>query len=135
ITGFEPASHGLLAASIFRQLKSILNFAQYRAAVLSSGNACMCGRVYEIYTVEELQSRYLTEPAVTPLNVTPVYNLCPTQDSPVLRVVSAARRFDRMRWQLVPSTEPAFTTTLSTINARSEPVFKSRLYRDLISRQ
>ena|SRR5438093_1039906 len=95
----------------------------------------MCGRVYEIYTVEELQSRYLTETPITTLNVTPVYNLCPTQDSPVLWVVSGARRFDRMRWQLVPATEPAFTTTLSTINARSETVFKSQLYRDLIIRQ
>ena len=40
-----------------------------------------------------------------------------------------------MRWQLVPTTEPAFTTKLSTINARSERVFESRLYRGLVIRQ
>ena len=40
-----------------------------------------------------------------------------------------------MRWQLVPVTEAAFTTKLSTINARSETVFQSRLYRDLVVRQ
>src|SRR5262245_39453945 len=40
-----------------------------------------------------------------------------------------------MRWQLVPATEPAFATKLSTINARSETVFESRLYRDLVVRQ
>ena len=40
-----------------------------------------------------------------------------------------------MRWQLVPSTEPAFTTKLSTINARSESVFETRLYRDLVVRK
>jgi putative SOS response-associated peptidase YedK len=40
-----------------------------------------------------------------------------------------------MRWQLVPATEPAFTTKLSTINARSETVFSSPLYRNLIVRQ
>jgi putative SOS response-associated peptidase YedK len=36
---------------------------------------------------------------------------------------------------LVPATEPAFTTKLSTINARSESIFQSRLYRDLVIRQ
>jgi hypothetical protein len=37
-----------------------------------------------------------------------------------------------MRWQLIPDTEPMFSTKLSTINARSESVFDSRLYGDLI---
>jgi putative SOS response-associated peptidase YedK len=72
---------------------------------------------------------------VTPLQLTPIYNLCATQDSPVLRLADGERRFELMRWQLVPSTEPAFTTKLSTINARSETVFESRLYRDLVVRQ
>src|SRR5688572_33212506 len=40
-----------------------------------------------------------------------------------------------MRWQFVPSTEPAFNTKLSTINARSESVFETRLYRDVVIRQ
>jgi len=40
-----------------------------------------------------------------------------------------------MRWQLVPAAEPTFATKLSTINARSETVFKSPLFRDLILRQ
>jgi putative SOS response-associated peptidase YedK len=50
-------------------------------------------------------------------------------------VVAGERQFDQMRWQLIPATEPAFTTKLSTINARSESVFESRLYRDLVVRQ
>jgi putative SOS response-associated peptidase YedK len=54
---------------------------------------------------------------------TPVYNLCPTQDSPVLRLVEGERQLDLMRWQLVPNWEPAFATKLSTINAKSETVF------------
>src|SRR6266850_7262292 len=72
---------------------------------------------------------------VTPLVLSPIYNLCPTQNSPVLRLVPGERQLDQMRWQLVPTTEPAFTTKLSTINARSETVFESRLYRDLVIRQ
>jgi putative SOS response-associated peptidase YedK len=95
----------------------------------------MCGRAYETYSDEELYLRYLSKRPAIPLAFSPVYNLCPTQDSPVLRLVSGERRFDAMRWQLVPSTEPAFTTKLSTINARSESVFESRLYRNLVIRQ
>src|SRR3989442_14306412 len=95
----------------------------------------MCGRAYETYTDEELYFRYLSKRPVTPLALLPMYNLCPTQNSPVLRLVAQERQFDQMRWQLVPATEPAFTTKLSTINAKSETVFQSRLYRDLVVRQ
>ena len=95
----------------------------------------MCGRAYETYSDEELYVRYLSKRPSAPLVLAPIYNLCPTQDSPVLRLVSGQRQFSTMRWQLVPATEPAFTTKLSTINARSETVFETRLYRDLVVRQ
>jgi putative SOS response-associated peptidase YedK len=95
----------------------------------------MCGRAYETYSDEELYFRYLSKPPQTPLASSPIYNLCPTQDSPVLRLVARERQIDQMRWQLVPATEPVFTTRLSTINARAETVFQSRLYRDLVIRQ
>src|SRR5215472_10922121 len=39
-----------------------------------------------------------------------------------------------MRWQLGPNFEPAFTTNLSTINAKSETVFESRLFSNLVVR-
>src|SRR5438046_2017172 len=95
----------------------------------------MCGRVYETYTDEELYFRYLSKRPLTPLVLSPIYNLCPTQTSPVLRLVAGERQFDQMRWQLIPATEALFSTKLSTINARSETVFKSHLYRDLVIRQ
>jgi putative SOS response-associated peptidase YedK len=95
----------------------------------------MCGRAYETYTDEELYFRYLSKRPVTPLALLPLYNLCPTQNSPVLRLVAGERQFDQMRWQLVPAMEPAFTTKLSTINAKSETVFQRRFYRDLVVRQ
>ena len=95
----------------------------------------MCGRAYETYSDEELSFRYLSKRPVTPLALSPNYNLSPTQSSPVLRLVAGERQFDQMRWQLVPAWEPAFTTKLSTINARSETVFESRLYRHLVVRR
>src|SRR5215510_9558901 len=92
----------------------------------------MCGRVYEIYGAEELTARYNADVAC---DVSPTYNLCPTENSPVLRIVEGKRRIQQMRWQLVPKTQPVFSTKLSTINARSESIFESRLYRDLVIRQ
>jgi putative SOS response-associated peptidase YedK len=95
----------------------------------------MCGRVYQTYTDEELYFQYLNKRPLIPLQFTPVYNLCPTQNSPVLQFLNGERQFDEMRWQLVPNWEPAFSTKLSTINAKSETVFDSPLFRDLITRQ
>jgi putative SOS response-associated peptidase YedK len=92
----------------------------------------MCGRVYEIYTAEQLSERFEATPD---FEVSTSYNLCPTENLPVLRVADGRRQFEQMRWQLVPKTEPIFATKLSTINARSESVFTSRLYRDLVVRQ
>jgi putative SOS response-associated peptidase YedK len=92
----------------------------------------MCGRVYEVYVGEELSARY---DADAPFDFSPTYNLCPTENSPVLRIVEGKRCIEQMRWQLVPRTELQFSTKLSTINARSESVFESRLYRDLVIRQ
>src|SRR5690242_3698015 len=95
----------------------------------------MCGRAYETYTDEELYFQYLNKRPLIPLQFTPIYNLCPTQNSPVLLLHNGDRQVDVMRWQLVPATEPTFATKLSTINARSEDVFGSRLYGDLVVRQ
>jgi len=95
----------------------------------------MCGRVYQTYTDEELYFQYLNKRPLIPLQFTPVYNLCPTQNSPVLRLVDGERQFDEMRWQLVPNWEPVFNTKLSTINAKSETVFNSPLFGELMSRQ
>lgn len=91
----------------------------------------MCGRAYETYTDQELYFRYLGRPSLADFSFQPVYNLCPTMNSPVLRLVDGKRHFDSMHWQLIPSTEPNFKTKLSTINARSETVFRSPLYRGI----
>ena len=96
----------------------------------------MCGRAYETYTDEELYFHYLDKTPITEFPfASPIYNLCPTMNSPVLRLVAGERRFDQMHWQLIPEFEPTFKTKLSTINAKSETVFRSPLYRDLVVRQ
>ena len=95
----------------------------------------MCGRAYETYTDEELSFRYLQRRAPVPFEILPKYNLCPTQISPVLRLFEGERQFQPMHWQLIPDWEPVFKTSLSTINAKSETIFKSSLYRDLVLRQ
>jgi putative SOS response-associated peptidase YedK len=57
----------------------------------------MCGRVYQSYTDEELYFQYLNKRLLVPLQFTAVYNLCPTQNSPVLQLVDGDRQFDQMR--------------------------------------
>src|SRR5262245_12990177 len=95
----------------------------------------MCGRVYQTYTEEELFLQYLNKRPLEPIQFAPVYNLCPTQNSPILRLVDGERRFDEMRWQLVPEWEPEFNTKLSTINAKSETVFDSPLFGPIVVQQ
>src|SRR5262249_35308296 len=95
----------------------------------------MCGRAYKTYTEEELYFQYLSRRGLHLIDFTPVYNLCPTQNTVVLRTVDGEHHFEEMRWQLVPNHEPAFTTKLSTINAKSETVFESRLFGELVLRQ
>ena len=96
----------------------------------------MCGRAYETYTNGELAVRYIrgTLPAGIP-QLEPIYNLCPTMNSPVLRVVNGERAFTMMYWQLIPYWEPAFKTRLSTINARSEGIFNSTTFKDIVVRR
>jgi putative SOS response-associated peptidase YedK len=62
----------------------------------------MCRTAHETCSDEELYFRYLSKRSLTPLVLSPIYNLCRTQTSPVLRLVAGERRFDQMRWQLVP---------------------------------
>src|SRR5215813_3049814 len=65
----------------------------------------MCGRAYETYTDKELNARYIRGAPTADdiqqliLMPEPVYNLCPTMNSPVLRVVDGIRRLDLMHWQ------------------------------------
>ncbi len=66
----------------------------------------MCGRAYKTYSDEELYFQYLNKRPLILRQVTPDYNLCPTQNSLVLRLSDGEPQFDEMRWQLLPDWEP-----------------------------
>ena len=95
----------------------------------------MCGRAYTTYTDEELHFHYLNR-APRKLRLSkPNYNLSPTQNSQVLRIIDGEPEFEEMHWQLIPRWETAFTTRFLTVNAKSESVFESALFKGLIGRQ
>lgn len=96
----------------------------------------MCGRAYKTYTEEELYFQYLSRRWLNRIDdLTPNYNLCPTDITAVLRFIDGERCFEPMRWQLVPKHEAEFATKLSTINAKSETVFDSPLFGELVVRR
>jgi len=95
-------------------------------------NRGMCGRAYETYTDEELALRYLSKRPIRLPDFKPNYNLAPTQLSPVVVTAEGARQLDLFTWGLIPPWEAEFKTKLSTINAKSETVFESRLYKGSI---
>lgn len=97
----------------------------------------MCGRAYETYTDEELAIRYLNRRSRkgSPILDRPNYNLAPTQLSPIVRETPEGRTIEALRWGLVPAWEPEFKTKLSTINAKSETVFTSKLYQSSVRKR
>ena len=96
----------------------------------------MCGRAYSTYTEDELYARYINERAKrNPLGLKPNYNMAPTHKVPVVRIVEGERQLNLFQWQFIPPHEPEFKTKLSTINARCESVFQSRLYGKSILEQ
>jgi putative SOS response-associated peptidase YedK len=51
----------------------------------------------------------------------------------MVRLMDGARHLDPITWGLKPEWSPEFKMKFSTINARSEGVFESRLYKKPIS--
>jgi putative SOS response-associated peptidase YedK len=96
----------------------------------------MCGRAFLTYGAEELVARYLGPDDWASLpELRNSYNFAPTQEAPIVLGVGATgskKRIITSRWQLVPPWEPEFKTKLSTINAKSETVFQSKLYRSAV---
>ena len=93
----------------------------------------MCGRAFSTYSNEELEYWYFHQPNARKIpEFKSTYNLAPTQETLVLRVVEGERQLDLLHWGLIPPWEKEFKTKLSTINAKSETVFTSPLYKDSI---
>lgn len=90
----------------------------------------MCGRAYVTFNEQEMYDRYFDgEPFDVP-PFKPNYNLAPREISPVVRIIKGQRRVDLLKWGIIPKWEPEPKTKFSTINARSDKVFESKLYKD-----
>jgi putative SOS response-associated peptidase YedK len=92
----------------------------------------MCGRAYSTYTDDEISFLYLNRRPLKFGPLKPNYNMSPTHNVPTLRITEGVREFDNMRWGLIPEWSPEFSTKLSTINAKSETIFESKLYKKAI---
>lgn len=80
--------------------------------------------------------RYLGKKKVKLPKFGPNYNLAPTQTAPIVRAdAKGDRRIDLFTWGLIPAWSPEFKTKLSTINAKSETVFESRLYKGPVTKR
>lgn len=95
----------------------------------------MCGRAYKTYTDEELYLRYLNKRRLKLPVLKPNYNIAPTHEVLVLRNVDGEKQFDLFQWGLIPVWEKEFKTKLSTINAKSETIFESKLYKSPVTKR
>jgi putative SOS response-associated peptidase YedK len=95
----------------------------------------MCGRAYSTYSAEELFFQYLNKKPLKLDSFKPNYNMSPTQDAWIVRQAEGSRDIGVMRWGLIPPWEKQFSTKLSTINAKSETAFESRLYKSSVTKR
>jgi putative SOS response-associated peptidase YedK len=91
----------------------------------------MCGRASTTFTNQELAIRYLNRSPLIIPDLRPNYNLSPTQNTVVLRVVENERKFDSMRFGLIPfwAKDIKSTSRYSLINAKSEEITEKRSYK------
>jgi putative SOS response-associated peptidase YedK len=93
----------------------------------------MCGR-YTLSTPGDLVAELVALEEAPQL--TPRYNIAPTQEAPVVRLEpDGRRRLDLLRWGLVPhwAADPGIGNRL--INARAETVAAKPAFRDAFRRQ
>jgi len=92
----------------------------------------MCGRAYSTYTADELYFQFLNKQPLKIEPLKPNFNMSPRHSAPIVRSKDGARELEEMHWGLIPEWSPEFKMKFSTINARSEGVFESRLYKKAI---
>lgn len=94
----------------------------------------MCGR-YTLTSSGDVVAEIFELVDVPP--ILPRYNMAPTQEAAVVRVVApgAPRTLDRLRWGLIPTwaQDPAIGNRM--INARAESVAEKPAYRDSFRRR
>jgi putative SOS response-associated peptidase YedK len=79
----------------------------------------MCGRFTRMYTWQELVPLYRLTLSVSPSNLQPRYNICPTTDVDVIVSNEGKRTFETIRWGLIPGwwSKPIKDMRLATFNA------------------
>ncbi|MBK8815189.1 MAG: SOS response-associated peptidase [Methylococcaceae bacterium] len=86
----------------------------------------MCGR-FALYTDPiALAKKFQTENL---LELSPSYNIAPSQAIPIIRNEQGHRLFAMAKWGLIPSWAKEINTGYSTINARSETVAEKPAFR------
>ncbi len=85
----------------------------------------MCGR-YALKTPKALKIAFGLEEMP---DLTPRYNIAPTQDIPIIRFSPAGRRVSMAFWGLIPSWAKETDRSYSTINARAETVDSKPAFR------
>jgi putative SOS response-associated peptidase YedK len=94
----------------------------------------MCGRYASFLPAEAIAKIFGT---VNPLpNLAPTWNMAPTMDAPVVRITrEGARHLDVLKWGLIPYFTKDLKKARKPINARSENVAKSGMFKDAFTRR
>ena len=92
----------------------------------------MCGRFTDMYTWEQIYAYYQLIDDLArnwPAN----YNVCPTQDVGTIVLRDGRRRFERMRWGIIPwfHKKPMKEWKSATFNARAETIEKLPTFRNI----
>jgi len=88
----------------------------------------MCGRFVIAFT-DGFHARFRVRDSN--VNVTPRFNIAPSQDAPII-FRESPNRLEMMHWGLVPSWSKAERTGLKLINARSESVMEKPMFKRLM---
>jgi len=96
----------------------------------------MCGRFTDLYTWEQIYA-YYDLIGQTPANWGPSFNVCPTDPVGTILLRDGTRRFERLRWGLVPAwwSKPLKELRLATFNARAETVDTKPFFRGAFRRR
>ena len=95
----------------------------------------MCGRYASFLPAEFIARLFAT---VNPLpNLEPTWNMAPTMDAPVVRLrrESGERHLDALKWGLVPYFTKDLKKARKPINARSETIAKSGMFREAFAKR
>ena len=95
----------------------------------------MCGRYASSLPAEAIARLFGT---TNPLpNLRPTWNMAPSMDAPVIRLnpETGERHLDTLKWGLVPSFTKDQKAVRKPINARSETVLSSGMFKAAFSRR